>query len=56
LRAKGPDKGKTLLGIYELSDDAYKVCFAAPGKDRPTEFNSKEGSGNRLIVMKREKP
>jgi uncharacterized protein (TIGR03067 family) len=56
VRNSGPDKGKTILGIYELTDDAYKVCFAPPGQDRPTEFASKAGSGNRLIVMKRQKP
>jgi uncharacterized protein (TIGR03067 family) len=56
LRSAGPDRGKKILGIYELTGDMYKVCFAPPGKARPTEFSSKEGSGNRLIVMKREKP
>jgi len=55
-RSTGPDKGKTMLGIYELTEDTFKVCFAPPGKDRPTEFASKAGSGNRLIVMKRVKP
>jgi uncharacterized protein (TIGR03067 family) len=54
-RTSGPDKGKTILGIYELNDTTYKVCFAAPGKDRPTDFSSKKGSGNRLIEMKRKK-
>ena len=52
---EGPDKGKTFLGIYELSSDDYKVCFAPAGKDRPTEFSSKPGSGNILQVWKREK-
>jgi uncharacterized protein (TIGR03067 family) len=56
VRTEGPDKGKLLLGIYELTDDTYKVCFAPPGGDRPTEFVSKPGSKYRLIVMKREKP
>lgn len=51
--AAGPDKGKTSLGIYEIGDDGYKVCFAAPGKDRPTEFSSKPGSGHNLQVWKR---
>ena len=55
VRTSGPDKGKTILGIYELTDTTYKVCFSAPGKDRPTEFSSKKGSGNRLIEMKRKK-
>ena len=56
VRSTGPNKGKSILGIYELTDDTYKVCFAGPGQDRPTEFASKAGSGCRLIVMKREKP
>ena len=51
----GPDKGKTFLGIYELSSDDYKVCFAQPGKERPTEFSSKKGGGNLLQIWKREK-
>lgn len=52
----GPDKGKKFLGIYEIeSADLHKVCFAPPGKDRPTEFASKAGSGNILQVWKREK-
>jgi uncharacterized protein (TIGR03067 family) len=53
----GPEKGKTLLGIYELNGDTYKVCLAmADNKNRPTEFASKPGSGNVLEVLKREKP
>jgi uncharacterized protein (TIGR03067 family) len=55
VRSSGADKGKTLKGIYELKGDSFKVCFAAPGKDRPKEFTAKKGSGNRLIVMKRAK-
>jgi len=52
---EGPDKGKTFLGIYELSADDYKVCFAPPGKERPKEFASAPGSGHILQVWKREK-
>jgi uncharacterized protein (TIGR03067 family) len=55
VRSTGKDEGKTLEGIYELNDDTFKVCFAAPGKERPTEFSAEEGSGRRLIVMKRVK-
>ena len=51
----GPDKGKTWQGIYELAADKYKACFAPPGKDRPTEFSSKAGSGHLLQLWKREK-
>jgi uncharacterized protein (TIGR03067 family) len=44
-----------MLGIYELDGDTQKVCFSAPGKDRPTEFSAKAGSGNLLSVWKRKK-
>ena len=52
---EGPTKGKTHLGIYELDGDTVKFCFAAPGKDRPTEFTAKEGSQWTLSVWKRDK-
>ena len=51
----GPTEGKTQLGIYELDGDTVKFCFSAPGKDRPTEFTTKEGSGRTLSVWKRAK-
>jgi uncharacterized protein (TIGR03067 family) len=49
----GPDKGKTLLGIYELKGATLRYCVAEPGKDRPREFTGKAGSGCRLFVSKR---
>jgi uncharacterized protein (TIGR02246 family) len=51
----GPLKGQTVLGIYKLVGDEYAACIAAVGKERPSEFSSKEGSGYRLVVSKREK-
>jgi uncharacterized protein (TIGR03067 family) len=51
----GPTKGKTQLGIYELDGDTVKFCFAAPGKERPKEFTTAEGSGRTLSVWKRTK-
>jgi uncharacterized protein (TIGR02246 family) len=51
----GPLKGQITLGIYQLAGDEYTGCIAAPGKERPSEFSSKEGSGRRLVVNKREK-
>ncbi len=50
---EGPTRGKTHLGIYELDGDTVKFCFAAPGKDRPTDFTAKEGSLRTLSVWKR---
>jgi hypothetical protein len=46
---------KTALGIYELSGDTYKLCYAPPGKDRPKEFSAKEGTGYTLSVWQRKK-
>jgi uncharacterized protein (TIGR03067 family) len=51
----GPTKGKTHLGIYELDGDTVKFCFAAPGKERPTEFTAPEGSQRTLSVWKRDR-
>jgi uncharacterized protein (TIGR03067 family) len=52
----GPDKGMVLQGIYELNGDELKLCLSKPGRDRPTEFVSKENTGLVLILLKREKP
>jgi uncharacterized protein (TIGR03067 family) len=54
--AAGDSKGQTLLAIYELKGDELRVCFANPGKPRPTEFTSTSGSGQSLYVAKRVKP
>jgi uncharacterized protein (TIGR03067 family) len=56
VRTKGPHAGETIKGIYELDADTFKVCFAPVGKDRPTEFATKEGDGCRLMTFRREKP
>jgi len=49
----GPTKGKKQLGIYELEGDTFKVCFAKPDMERPTDF--KPGEGRTTSVWKREK-
>jgi uncharacterized protein (TIGR03067 family) len=53
VRSSGEGKGEKILGIYELTKDTYKVCLAPPGKPRPKEFASKEGTGHRLLEFKR---
>ena len=51
----GPAKGTTLKGIYKIEGDTMTLCLGGIGKDRPTEFASKPGSGTILIVQKRVK-
>ena len=41
----GPNKGKTILGIYEVkSPTAFRVCYDMSGKEFPTEFKAKKGT------------
>jgi uncharacterized protein (TIGR03067 family) len=49
---EGPAKGKTFHGIYKFEDDTQTICLAAPDKDRPAKFDSKEGT---VTVWKRSK-
>jgi uncharacterized protein (TIGR03067 family) len=51
----GSNKGKTLLGIYELDGDSLRICLALPGKDRPTALVTAAENGQQLVVYKREK-
>jgi uncharacterized protein (TIGR03067 family) len=44
-----------MLGIYEIDGNTLKMCFSAPGKERPKDLEAKEGSGNTLTVWTREK-
>lgn len=53
--ADGPNKGKTILCIYDLDGDTLRVCYDMSGKGRPTEFKTTEGSPLFLVVYKREK-
>jgi uncharacterized protein (TIGR03067 family) len=52
---EGEGKGNQYLGIYELGDKTRKMCFAPPGKGRPTEFVSSAGSEIILLTFEREK-
>jgi uncharacterized protein (TIGR03067 family) len=45
-RREGDDKGVPSLGIYDFDAGKFKLCVAGPGKDRPTAFESKPGSGH----------
>ena len=52
----GPNKGKTILGIYEIKGDEFKCSFSPPGKPRPTKFTTeKDESGQWVHIWKRVK-
>jgi uncharacterized protein (TIGR03067 family) len=53
--AKVEGQGDAVLGIYELEGDNWKICWSAPGGDRPTEFTAKADSGRTWISLKKEK-
>jgi uncharacterized protein (TIGR03067 family) len=54
---EGRDQGEMQLGIYELSKDTLKLCFAPPGKDnkRPKNLSTNADNDQLLLVLKREK-
>jgi uncharacterized protein (TIGR03067 family) len=52
---EGEGKGNQYLGIYELGEKTRKMCFAPPGKERPTEFSLMPGSEHILVTFEREK-
>jgi uncharacterized protein (TIGR03067 family) len=50
---EGFNKGKKMLGIYEVDGDTVKFCFARPEKERPTDFTAETGSSRTASVWKR---
>jgi uncharacterized protein (TIGR03067 family) len=54
---EGPEKGKTLKGIYMLAGDRFTVCRGLTDANvRPTEFATGAESGSSLVVWRRRKP
>jgi uncharacterized protein (TIGR03067 family) len=49
----GPQAGRTLLGIYSLDGDAYRVCFSPAGEPRPLRFEPSGKYPTVVSVMKR---
>lgn len=54
---KGPNSGQRQLGVYQLSGDSLRVCLSRPGaKSRPKDFNSKPGTGQSVVELRRYRP
>jgi uncharacterized protein (TIGR03067 family) len=53
LGTEGPNKGRTILAIFELSGDSLKICYDLEGKTRPSEFKSNPGTKQFLAHYKR---
>jgi uncharacterized protein (TIGR03067 family) len=51
---EGPNKGRTILAIYERDGDILRVCYDLSGKVRPKEFSTKEGTKLFLVTYKRQ--
>jgi uncharacterized protein (TIGR03067 family) len=49
----GYGDAETLLAIYEIQPDGFRVCYAQPGGERPTSFTSTQDSGTILVTYKR---
>jgi uncharacterized protein (TIGR03067 family) len=49
----GDFKGKKLLGIFRIKDGKQETCFAMPGSDRPTNFETKPGDNRYREVWQR---
>jgi uncharacterized protein (TIGR03067 family) len=52
---EGPNKGKTILAIYEVKGDTLRVCYDLSGKKHPTEFKTEAGTQLFLVEYKRPK-
>ncbi len=52
---EGPNKGKTILAIYERKGDTLRICYDLGGKKRPTEFKTAAGTQLFLVEYRRQK-
>ena len=54
LFTEGGNEGRGIFpGIYVLNGDAWKICMAPPGQDRPKEFVTRPGTDHYAQTLKR---
>jgi len=51
----GPQENTTQPAIYSLDGDTLKICGTQPGKERPTDFDTKGKTQTTLMVLKRQR-
>ncbi len=51
----GPNKGKTILCIYEIKDGNLIVMYDLSGKNRPTKFQTEKGKPQMLLTYQKKK-
>ncbi len=49
---EGAGQGSTAKGIIEVKGDELKLCYST-SDEAPKKFEAKEGSDNRLVILKR---
>jgi uncharacterized protein (TIGR03067 family) len=54
--ADGPNAGQVTPGIYVLTGDLLRLCYAPSGQPRPDDFAAALGSGRWLVTDRREPP
>lgn len=52
---EGPNKGKTIPAIYELTGATLRICYELAGTKRPTEFETRAGTKLYLVTYNRKK-
>jgi uncharacterized protein (TIGR03067 family) len=50
----GPDRGRVQPGIYEIDGNKLKICGAMPGRERPTNFDTKDKPGQTVLVLRKQ--
>lgn len=53
---EGPNKGRTILAIYERDGDTLRVCYDLSGRARPAAFKTEAGTQLFLVEYKLQKP